>query len=617
MGIQLTEISKSYTTQGLFENVSLLVGDGERIGLVGRNGHGKTTLFRIILGQEMPDSGSVQIPEHYRIAHVAQQLKFEHKSVLAEAESALDEQEGGWREEYKAKEILHGLGFSDSDLEKPPLLLSGGMQVRLNLAKSLLQSPNLLLLDEPTNYLDVISIRWLERFLSSWSGELMLITHDRAFQDAVVTHVAGIHRCNLKKIKGNTGAYYDKIVEEEEIHEQTRLNIERKRKETERFVERFKAKASKAKAAQSRVKALGRMQQLEKLDDIENLHLAFKHDSKHAKLLITAEDIAFGYPGSEQALIKDLSFTLKPGQRIGIVGKNGKGKSTLLRILADELSPTQGNISLSQNVSSGYFAQTHVANLNPSKTIVEEVFRVNEQLSPTQVRNICGQLMFEGDAALKTVSVLSGGEKARVLLAQILARPVNLLLLDEPTNHLDLESTESLIRAIDSFPGGVVFVSHHEDMLRAIATSLIVYDKEKTFVFDGTYDNFLETIGWSDEDLLSSKQKKTEAPKLSKKEARKVRADILTRRAEATKTMRAKVESFESQITAAESRMSQINQELIGATIDGFGAKAQSLSKEHGRLSSELGALYDNLESSLKVLEEKESGFEQELSRLE
>jgi len=258
--LTVSNLSKTYGSQALFEEASFVVNLGERVGLVGRNGHGKSTLLRIILGEEDQDSGDVFVSKDYKIGHLSQHLKFTESNILDECVLALPLLDGCWKETYKAEELLHGLGFSDSDFSRAPSEFSGGYQIRLNLVKLLLSEPNLLLLDEPTNYLDIVSVRWLQRFLREFKGEVLIVTHDRHFMDSVTTHTLGIHRCKVKKIEGGTEKLYTLIAEEEELYEKTRVGEEKKRREVEKFVERFRAKASKAKSVQSRVKLLEKME---------------------------------------------------------------------------------------------------------------------------------------------------------------------------------------------------------------------------------------------------------------------------------------------------------------------------------------------------------------------
>ena len=506
--LQVTNIEKNYGKQTLFDGVSFTINPRERVGLVGRNGHGKSTLFRMILGEERQDSGTITVPSGYTIGHLSQHIHFTEDTVLKEACLALPVNEDYLDETYKAEAILHGLGFTNDDFDRSPSSLSGGYQVRLNLAKVLVSEPNLLLLDEPTNYLDIISVRWLTQFLRAWRNELIIITHDRDFMDGVTTHTMIIHRCKMKKIAGGTQKLYDQLLVEEEIHEKTRQNDEKKRKEVEQFINRFRAQATKASAVQSRIKALARHEKLEKLDEIRSLDFSFRSAPFSAKWLLNAEDISFSFSGNGPKLIDELSVAVGKKDRIAVIGKNGKGKTTLLNLLSNELSPTSGEVRLHPNVKLAYFGQTNINRLNPAMTVLQEIMAVHPEHNHGMARAICGAMMFEGDNALKKVSVLSGGEKSRVLLGKLLVSPANLLLLDEPTNHLDMESIDSLVEAIEVFDGAVIIVTHSEMILNAVATKLIVYDNGIVSVFDGTYPEFLERVGWNDEGGVRTKKAK-------------------------------------------------------------------------------------------------------------
>lgn len=489
-------LTKSYGTRTLFDDVSFSMRPGERLGLIGRNGSGKSTLFKLILGEEQPDDGELTTPKGYTIGHLAQHLEFTKETVLEEACMGLPPDERD--QEYRAEIILAGLGFSEEDTIESPHRFSGGFQIRINLAKLILSEPNLLLLDEPTNYLDILSMRWLASFLKSWKGELIIISHDRSFMDSVTTDTMLIHRGGIRKISGGTEKLYSRIEQDEEIYEKTRINEEKKRKDLEIFINRFRAKASKASLVQSKIKALERMGQKDALQDEDVLDFDFCPAPFIGKVMSEIKEISFAYPDGAK-LIDNLSLTIGNRDRIGIIGKNGKGKSTLLRLLGGEITPSNGEISFSPNAKLGYFGQTNISRLSPNLTVEQEISNANSELHRTKVRAICGTMMFSGDDALKKISVLSGGEKSRVLLGKILAQPTNLLLLDEPTNHLDMESIEALIETLKDYQGSVLIVTHSELILRSLVTKLIVFQGSGPKLFEHEYDYFLEKEGWQDE----------------------------------------------------------------------------------------------------------------------
>ncbi|MEE9127034.1 MAG: ABC-F family ATP-binding cassette domain-containing protein, partial [Planctomycetota bacterium] len=437
--LQILQLSKAYGARVLFDEVTVSLTPGERLGLVGRNGSGKTTLLRLILGEETADTGQIKKPKHYTVGHLSQHLAFEADTVLEEACLGLKVQDGGWVEEYRAEEALMGLGFKVADFGRPPQELSGGFQVRLQLAKVLVSAPDLLLLDEPTNYLDIVSMRWLERYLRNWPGEVILVTHDRAFMDQVTTHTMVIHRSKMRRVAGGTQKLYSMLAVEEEIHEKTRLNQTKSQSDAKRFVERFRYKASKSRQVQSRVKALEKEGTLQRLDEIATLSFRFNAAPFQAHSLLQAEDLEFGY-GDGPTLIDGLSLNLEMGDRVGVIGKNGKGKSTLLNLIAGELAARRGKFKRHPSMRLAHFGQTNIDRLHKGTTVEEEIMSAVPDHSRGTARGICGLMMFQGDDALKQVDVLSGGERARVLLGKLLVSPANLVLLDEPTNHLDMES---------------------------------------------------------------------------------------------------------------------------------------------------------------------------------
>lgn len=530
--IQVNNLDKCYGSQVIFEKAGFILNPGERVGLVGRNGHGKTTLFKMILGQDRPDSGIINIPKGYNIGHLSQHISFTGKTVLKEACLSLQNTEDGIDQTYKAEIILMGLGFTIDEFNTNPWDLSGGYQVRLNLAKVLVSDPNLLMLDEPTNYLDIVSLRWLTQFLRNWKKELIIITHDRDFMDGVTTHTMAIHRCKMRKEAGPTDKVYQQLLMEEEIHEKTRTNDDKKRKETEDFINRFRAKASKAKAVQSRVKLLEKKGQLEKLTEIKNLDFAFKSAPFTGKLLMEVKDLSFSFDFDNDytPLIDGLTFSVGKKDRIAIIGKNGKGKTTLLNLLANEIKSKTDAVCHHDQLKMSYFGQTNINRLDLNKTIEQEIMSVHPDGNRGAARKICGTMMFKGDAALKKILVLSGGEKSRVLLGKLLVSPSNMLMLDEPTNHLDMESNDSLVEAIDAFNGSVIIVTHSEMMLYALATRLIVFDDGKVTLFEGTYKEFLDSVGWkseTDADAARAKKTKPHTKSVNRKQLRRERAALL------------------------------------------------------------------------------------------
>jgi ATP-binding cassette subfamily F protein 3 len=616
--LQVTNIEKSYGKQVLFDGVGFTVNPRERVGLVGRNGHGKSTLFRMILGEEHQDAGTITTPSGYTIGHLSQHIHFTEDRVLKEACLALPPNEDHIDETYKAEAILHGLGFTNDDFDRHPSSLSGGYQVRLNLAKVLVSEPNLLLLDEPTNYLDIVSVRWLTQFLRAWRNEMIIITHDREFMDSVTTHTMIIHRCKMRKVAGNTQKLYDQILLEEEIYEKTRQNDDKKRKEVEQFINRFRAQATKASAVQSRVKALARHEKLDKLDEIRTLDFKFRSAPFEAKWLMTVEDLSFSFTKDGPKLFDGLSFAVGKKDRIAVIGKNGKGKTTLLNVLARELSPTDGEVRTHPNTKIAYFGQTNINRLRPEKTAVQEVMESHPDCGQGEARAICGLMMFEGDNALKKVSVLSGGERSRVLLGKLLVSPANLLMLDEPTNHLDMESIDSLIEAINYFDGAVIIVTHSELILEAVATKLIVYDNDTVSVFEGTYLDFLDRVGWSDEGGVRVKKgKKQDADRsVNRKDAKKQRAGIVSDKSKVLSSLKGRIAALEEEITRLEQAVERDTQELLEASVGGKALTIRQLSQSVNDARARIEKLFAELETVTSEHDAKAQEFDQQLNEL-
>jgi ATP-binding cassette subfamily F protein 3 len=592
--LQVRGLIKGYGTDAVLADCDFSVSRGERVGLVGRNGSGKTTLFRLLAGEEKPDEGSIAMPRGYRVGYLAQHLSFGFATALAEGVSALPPREDGTDETHRAERVLRGLGFGPAELAADPRDLSGGYQVRLAIAKALLAEPDLVLLDEPTNYLDILSIRWLTRFLRAWPRELMLITHDRAFMDAVCTHTMGIHRRTVRKVAGPTAKLYDLIAEDEDLHERTRLNEEKKRTEAERFINRFRAQATKARAVQSRIKALARHEVLQRRGAERTLDFQFREEPYTGKSLLDIEDLSFGYVVGLPPLIDGLCVSVRPGERIGVIGRNGAGKSTLLRLLAGELRPLRGGVRLNHRGAIGYFGQTNIARLDPAKTVEEEILDVHPEHNRRDARAVAGAMLFEGDAALKPVRVLSGGERSRVLIGKLIVRPSNILLLDEPTNHLDVESVDSLIEALAAFGGACLIVTHSELILDALADRLIVFQGSGPRVFEGTYREFLAAGGWEEEAREDADSNApARVPRSSRRDLRRARADIVSRRSRELAPLRKKADALEAEIAAVEDGIARDTQLLIEASAANEVPEIARLTRAVREARSRASALLD------------------------
>ncbi len=603
--IQVAQLEKSYGDRVLFQDVSFSVGDGEIVGLVGRNGSGKSTLFKILRGEEEADSGDIHYGKSYKLGFLDQHIKFTEDTVLKECVLALPK--GQELDAYKAEALLFGLGFTAEDMDRPPSEFSGGFQLRINLVKSLLQEPDLLLLDEPTNYLDILSLNWLRGFLKDFAGEVILITHDRHFMDSVVTHVMGIHREGLRKIKGTTTKYYEQLALDEEIYEKTRLNTEKKVKEMQAFVDRFRAKNTKAKQAQSKMKQIEKLAPMGKLSAEAQLGFQFNYKPTPAKVLMTIEDLSFGFEKGKN-LFEKISLRITPKDRVAIIGKNGYGKTTLLNVIAGQLQG-EGKISAHPDTTLSYYQQTNKKKLTPTATVAEEIGSENPRLSISQVRSICGAMMFSGDNADKKISVLSGGEQGRVLLGKVIAKSSNMLLLDEPTNHLDMESIQVMTDEIDEFAGAVLFVSHDENLLHRLATKLIIFKEGKAKLFLGSYKEFLKKEGWGE--MVVKKPKKSNS---DRKENKRKRAQLIQERAKLLKPLKKQIAELESTIMEKEAALDAENEKINAATLDSD--QSQEVFRNIGSIQIQIATAYEKLDGLMQSHDQQAARFESELEEL-
>ena len=608
--IQLTNISKSFASQELFNNLNLKLNAGNRAGLVGRNGSGKSTLFKLILGEETADSGDIIIPKNYKIGTLKQHLTFSESTLREEAALALEDEMK--YDVYRVEKILFGLGFTQEDLDKDPLSFSGGFQIRINLAKLLVTEPNLLLLDEPTNYLDIVSLRWLKNFLRAFPGEVILITHNRDFMDSVCTHTMGIVRKKIEIIQGDTHKFYEQLSANDELYAKQKIAQDKKVKELEEFIAKNKARASTAALAQSKVKQLEKMDLMDSLSFDNKLAFDFNFKETPAKIMLEVENLSFGYT-LQNLLFKDISFNIKRGECLGIIGKNGKGKSTLLNTLAGELKALSGDISSHPSIEFAHFGQTNIDRLHANATVTDEIHSANTKLSTQVIRSICGAMMFSGDSADKKVSLLSGGEKSRVMLGQILARNVNLLFLDEPTNHLDMDSIEALTLAIQNFEGAVIIVTHSEELLRRVCDRLIIFAKDGAEYFDGGYDEFLEKIGWEEEE---QEEKVKVVPKSNNKENKKLKAELVRERNKLTSPLKKGVEKLEDSIMKLEEQLEIHHQELIEASNSGDSSTLMELSKTVSDEEKTVEEMFEEFEELSTQLEEINAEYETKIEEL-
>jgi len=528
--IQLESVSKGYGGQELFREVTWTIAGGERIGLVGPNGAGKTTLCRILAGVEEPDAGRVNRARSTTVGYLPQEVAVAgDQSVLGEALSGFDEvwgleremervaaalaaapadgdaltarygdlqhrfeALGGYRLETEARTILGGLGFRPGEVMRPVTEFSGGWRMRAALARLLLLRPSLLLLDEPTNHLDLESLGWLESFLADYDGTVVVVSHDRYFLNRMVTSIAELGAGGLTVYPGD---YDDYLVEREarrELLEAQARNQAKRIAEIERFIERFRYKATKARQVQSRVKMLERIDRIEAGRAARQIRVAFPQPPRTGRRVASLRGIAKAY--GENVVYRGVDFEVERGDRVALVGVNGAGKSTLLKILAGALAPDAGERALGPHVAVHYYAQHQLDALDPARTVLEELEAVAPGLGHTRVRTLLGAFLFSGDAVEKRISVLSGGEKARVALAKMLVRPAALLCLDEPTNHLDLASREVLEEALAAFPATIVFISHDRYFINRIATRVVHVDRGTLTDYLGGYDDYLAAL---------------------------------------------------------------------------------------------------------------------------
>ena len=664
------KISKSFGGRVLYSNATLQLNAGERWALVGPNGAGKTTLLKIIMGLESADEGTVTFAKDATLGYLEQETElmgdrtalneviesaheikqWERKvndlsikiaetpegatlnKYLEDYAHAMErfERLGGYELESRARQILAGLGFPVEDFDKPAKEFSGGWQMRISLSKLLLRRPDVLLLDEPTNHLDLESVQWLERFLSSYDGTVLLVSHDRSFMDACVTHVAALENRMLVTYTGNYSGYLHQREENLEQLRAKRAAQERDIAHMETFIERFRYKPTKAKQVQERVAKVDKIrEELVVLpEQSHHMHFRFPEPPRTGDTVISLEGVAKSY--EDNFVYDNVDLKLYRGDHVALVGPNGAGKSTLMKLIAGKLKPDAGQISLGQNITEAYYAQHQLEELNPANTVLAELDTVAAGWTTSEERRLLGAFLFHGDDVEKRVNVLSGGERARLALAKMLVSPDPLLLLDEPTNHLDIDSVDVLEKALVDFPGTIILISHDEHLVRAVANKVVDVRDHKVTVYDGDYDYFLFKLaelqaaaqGETSSKTVSSygtsgaRAVKSSGPEAGQaagssrnvktKEQRRAEAEERNRRSRALRETKKRLDEVEAALTPAHKRYDELMTLMADETLyndpqkfDECMAEYQALSKKIPALEAEWLELSEKMEADI------------------
>ena len=641
--ISANNISVYFGGQELFDNVSFMVNKGDRIGLVGKNGAGKSTLLRILSGEQSPNEGSISTPNESTLGYLRQDLEFEEgRTVQEEAELAFKEIKqleqkinainfemsertdyesdaymqlitdlnelnerfgllGGYTIQSDMSQVLLGLGFQLDDFSRQTNEFSGGWRMRLELAKILLSKPDVLLLDEPTNHLDIESIVWLEGWLKSYAGAVVLVSHDRTFLDAVTNRTIDLILGKANDYKASYSKYVELRKDRQEKQIQSKKNQDKEVKQTKMLIEKFRAKKSKAAFAQSLIKKLDKMDVIEvEQDETASMHFKFPPAPHSGKVTLKVNNVAKSY--DELEVLKGINLLLERGEKIAFVGKNGEGKTTLAKVIVDAIS-YEGDVEYGHQVKMGYYAQNQSELLDENKTIIEVIEDAADEQSRPRVRDMLGSFLFSGDAAQKKVKVLSGGERARVALCKLLLEPVNLLIMDEPTNHLDMVSKDILKKALNKYDGTLIIVSHDRDFLQGLTQKVYEFKEQNIKEHLGDIHDFLNAKKVADfkQFELENKQKATTKKtqdsenKISYQERKQLDKDI--------KKTSNKVKSLERSVEALENELKELDTEL--AQPDRY--------KE---LSSQAG-FFESYQDKQKQLEQHMMEWEEQLELLE
>ncbi len=633
--LTISQVSKAFAGRILFEDASLQVNRGDRVGLVGPNGAGKSTLFSLILGEASPDEGRVSVeksatigflPQEHapageetvlelacgKVAHTASSRPSEDGQLAAHA--AFDEH-ADWDVEPKAKRILAGLAFRETDFDRPARTMSGGWVMRAHLARLLVQEPDLLLLDEPTNHLDLESLVWFQEYLTSYPGAILMISHDREFLNRLVGSIIEIAHKRLNRYRGNWDSYVEQKAAREEQQLSAYKNQQKEIASLQLFADRFRAKASKASQAQSKLKQIDRMEKIEApVSREKTVHFRFPQPPRSGHRVITLKEVEHAY--GELVVYRGLNFEAERGQRTVLVGPNGAGKSTLLKLLAGVL-PVQGGVrEVGHNVKVGYFSQYRVDMLDPMQTVLETARDMPNPVSEQVARTVLGSFLFRGDDVFKTTAVLSGGEKTRLALVRLLLDPPNLLLMDEPTTHLDVGSIDALVGALAQYEGTLIFISHDVYFIRAVAKTVLHINAGKLTPYAGDYDYYLDkSRATSARAALTSGEKMVDlncrasaslalpetpaggAPALQKpglretREQRRVAAEERKAEAKLKREHDKHAHDLEMRILTLEGRQKELTAELEKPETYEAGGAAMQLNREFSAVTAELERL--------------------------
>ncbi|UUV21923.1 ABC-F family ATP-binding cassette domain-containing protein [Paenimyroides aestuarii] len=598
--LNIHDLSVAFSGDFLFENVTFRLGAGDRVGLVGKNGAGKSTMLKILSGEVEPDSGTIAFDKEIKIGFLKQDIDFvKGRTILEEAYQAFDEIQyvekelakwnaelinrtdyeseayheiiekvsdlthrfdilGGYLYQGNTEKVLLGLGFKRADFDQLTDTFSGGWRMRIELAKLLLQNNDILLLDEPTNHLDIESIIWLETFLKSFSGAVVLVSHDKMFLDNVTNRTIEI---SLGKIYDFNKPYTQYLVLRQEMREMqlaAQKNQAKKIEETEKLIEKFRYKATKASMAQSLIKKLDKVERIE-VDEDDNsvMNISFPVSITPGKVVLEMENVQKAF--DDKIIFKDINLFIERGSKIAFVGQNGQGKSTLIKAIMNEFD-YQGNIKIGHNVQLGYFAQNQADYLDGEKTLLDTMIDAATDANRSKVRDMLGSFLFRGDDVDKKVKVLSGGERNRLALAMLLLKPINVLLMDEPTNHLDIKSKNVLKAALKNYEGTLLLVSHDRDFLQGMTDKVYEFKDQKIKEYLGDINYFLEERNASD--MRDFEQKKEQTATVSVKEVQKVEKSLSYDEQKRIKTLNNKLSKAESIITELEKKIAKADLEL-------------------------------------------------------